>query len=155
MIRKIIIILIILLSVLLVLFYKELTSSYTFYSAPPNSRYEGSMTYVGIAKHHFPLCIVNPIKMRSVKKDIIYHLENEYDEITPFSMEVVHEFFGPQKEFYKFSNFYIIAVNTNARHFANEGEPSEEGFLLVSKNFQKMCVVYRNKETKQILGFWL
>jgi hypothetical protein len=113
------------------------------------------MTYSGGTKHRFPRCIVNPITITNIKRDIINYLEN-LENVEEFSKEVIDRFFGPLEYI---SDFRIISYNANPAPYFGR---FEETFLLQAKGFgepqgaphaSRMCVVFRDKKTKQILGF--
>jgi hypothetical protein len=126
-------------------------SSYAIVEMPHGC---GTMAYSGGTKHFFPKCIINPIKAKSVKEDIIYYVENAV--IPQYQMRVIHEFFGSLE---RLSDFDIVSYNKYS-DYTFEGR-STESFLLQKKGSGDKrrptvgggCVVFRDKETKQILGF--
>jgi len=145
-------IMIIILLFTLCFFIIRIFSSYTIITAP---YFFGTMAYSGGAKHRFLKCIINPITITNVKRDIINYVENS-EEVEAFSKEAIDRFFGSLK---CLSDFNIISYNANPSPYFGK---SEETFLLQAKGLNKprgasrgpgMCVVFRDKKTKQILRF--
>jgi hypothetical protein len=102
----------------------------------------GTRTYVGHSKYDFPICIVNPLKAKNVKKDILYYLNHE-KETNIYDKENICNFFGKLNSSFDFD---IISVNTDSKN--------ENSFLLQLKGLsRKKCVVFIDKKSKQIVKF--
>jgi hypothetical protein len=103
----------------------------------------GTRTHVGYDKYDFPICIVNPLKVKNVKKDILYYLDNQEEETNIPEKESIWIFFGKLNSSLDFD---IISVNTDSKN--------ENSFLLQLKDFsKKKCVVFIDKKSKQIVKF--
>jgi hypothetical protein len=63
----------IILPILLIFFSIRFIFSYTILSVPYMF---GTRTYENYSKYFFPICIMNPLKIKKVKIDIVHYLEN-------------------------------------------------------------------------------
>ena len=100
-------------------------------------------TYVGGPKIDFPNCIMNPIKAKVIKSEIIHYLENNIEDINQPKKEKVITFFWESN---KFQDFDVVSANTT--------DSAENLFLLQSKkNAEKRCVVVFDKKTNKLLYF--
>jgi hypothetical protein len=129
----------------------------------------GTATYVGNDKYYFPICIVNPIKTNKVKKNILMYVEQKFRDEPPFTTEDIdtikhainYGYEYDSEKYYKIvyyenlkrcfgdlikmNKFKIVSVN-------NTGDDKKYSFLIqIIGNSEIKCVVFMNKETKQIM----
>lgn len=120
--------------------------SYTIFKLPYKF---GTRTYIGSSKYDFPICIVNPIKVKNIKKNIIYCLENKANETNQSNMENILSFFGTLDKPFDFDIVSVvesteeIAINRNVNRF----------LLQQKENPEKKCVAIIDKKTNMIIRF--
>lgn len=153
-----------LLFIIIVYFIIRLSCCFTLLNVP---YIFGTNTYVGGNKYDFPICIVNSLKVSSVKKEIINHIEQILENAPPFSEEEIQtikysvnykQSYDQNKYFEichyenikwwfhdrlnKMPQFNIVSVNTDSKN--------EYSFLLQAKdNPEIRCIAFIDKKTKQ------
>ena len=107
----------------------------------------GTKTYEGNSKYDFPICIVNPVKVKNVKKNIINYLESDAKEAVQSNEENVYSFFGTLNEPLDFD---IVSVATSTEEMAIN--KNDNSFLLQQKeNPEKKCVAIFEKKSNRLL----
>jgi len=137
---------IIALSILLVYIIMRFIFSYTIFNVPYMF---GTKTYEGYSKYDFPICIVNQIKVKNVKKNIINYLKNEAQEAEQMDIKNICDFFGTLEDPLDFD---IISVAISIEGVS--ANKHVNSFLLQQKeNPKKKCVAIVEKKSNQILKF--
>ena len=140
--------------------------SYKIFDMPDSF---GRFTYVGGNKYDFPICILNPIKTKSLKEGIVKYVEIKLQEGIQFSKEEIdsikyavnynrpydskkHYEIISYEEFRwwffdrlnKLPDFEIISINTSNKMY--------DSLLLQVKDDPKIqCVVLIDKKTRQVI----
>jgi hypothetical protein len=107
----------------------------------------GTNTYVGGDKYDFPVCVLNPIKIKRMKKHIVHHWGEVVKKADQTKREEIYRFFGTLNNPFDFD---IISVAVSKEDMTKD--KTVDSFLLQQKeNSENKCVVVIDKKTKQLL----
>ena len=107
----------------------------------------GTNTYEGGDKYDFPVCVLNPVKIKGIKNYIVYNWEEVARKAEQTNREKIYSFFGTLDSP---SDFDIISVAVSQEDMIKD--KTVDSFLLQQKkNTENKCVVVIDKKTKQLL----
>jgi len=136
--------LLMILSVLIIYVIIRFLFSYTLIEQPYMF---GMNVYEGGDKYDFPVCVLNPIKIKRMKKHIVHHWEEVAKKADQYNRERIYHFFGTLDNP---SDFDIISVAVSKEEMITD--KTVDSFLLQQKeNLNFKCVVVIDKKTKQLL----
>lgn len=122
--------------------------SYTIISIPNTT----GKVFVGGTKQDFPICIVNPIKSKQLKKDILNYVHIQLNDKNNIPSYDDSDYY--KRQYKQFNRWFYGRLNKipDIKLSAIKSQKNEICILLeAADNREIQCVVFMNKRTKEIL----